>query len=149
MSENVERTAGRLLLIIDDAGRVLMINEEMEAGQPYWLVPGGGVENDESPRHAAVRETLEETGLRLDLDDDSPEVRVERRRWSFRGTSYDQTNHFFAIRVPSGLEPSPAHLTELERDTFRGFRWWHPGEVDASDDVFYPTPPKSPSWFAP
>jgi 8-oxo-dGTP pyrophosphatase MutT (NUDIX family) len=137
MNKIVERTAGRLLIIDADA-RVLMINEEIEAGHPYWLIPGGGVEDRESPRHAAVRETYEETGLRIDLQHDSPQVRTERRKWSYGGITYDQTNHFFAVRVESGLEPSPAQLTELERNTFLGFRWWHPDEVEASDEVFFP-----------
>ena len=33
-----------------------------------WALPGGLVEDDETPDHAAVRETEEETGLRVALD---------------------------------------------------------------------------------
>jgi len=137
MSDVVVRTAGRLL-VIDDRDRVLMINEELDSGRPYWLIPGGGVEAGESPRLAAVRETFEETGLRLRVADDAPVVRTERRQWSFGGITYDQTNHFFAVRVSAGLEPSPAQLTDLEQATFRGFGWWHPDDVDASGEQFYP-----------
>jgi 8-oxo-dGTP pyrophosphatase MutT (NUDIX family) len=133
----VERTAGRLL-IIDLFGRVLMINEAMQPGRPYWLVPGGGVEGGESPRQAAVREAHEETGLRLTLGTDAPEVLTERRSWTYSDTTYDQTNHFFAVRVEVAPELSASQLTELERDTFIGFRWWHPEEIDASPDMFYP-----------
>jgi 8-oxo-dGTP pyrophosphatase MutT (NUDIX family) len=137
VSVAVPRVAGRLL-IIDPDGRVLLINEQLERGSAYWLVPGGGVEGGEHPRQAAAREALEETGLRLALDPDAPEVLRERRTWSYGATTYDQTNHFYAIRVAAGL-PVVAHgLTALERDTFLGFQWWHPDEIDASGEVFYP-----------
>ena len=30
---------------------------------PVWVLPGGGVEKDESPEKAVIRELYEETGL--------------------------------------------------------------------------------------
>jgi 8-oxo-dGTP diphosphatase len=34
-------------------------------GNPSWTFPSGKIKQDESPEEAAVRETLEETGLRI------------------------------------------------------------------------------------
>lgn len=50
--------AGALLL--DDRGRVLLVEPVYK---PYFEIPGGAVEADESPRAAVVRELEEELGL--------------------------------------------------------------------------------------
>jgi 8-oxo-dGTP diphosphatase len=51
---------GAAVLLSDEAGRVLLVEP---AYKPYWEIPGGAVEADESPRDAAVRELKEELGL--------------------------------------------------------------------------------------
>ena len=35
---------------------------------PVWVLPGGGIEPDETPEHAAAREILEETGFTVKVD---------------------------------------------------------------------------------
>jgi ADP-ribose pyrophosphatase YjhB (NUDIX family) len=49
-------------LFTDRAGRVLLVEPTYK---DYWEVPGGGVEADESPYDAAVREVREELGLQV------------------------------------------------------------------------------------
>ena len=51
---------GSGVLLTDAAGRVLLVEPTYK---DYWEVPGGGVEADESPYDAAVRELKEELGL--------------------------------------------------------------------------------------
>lgn len=34
---------------------------------PIWVLPGGGIEVDESPQQAVIREVLEETGLKVGI----------------------------------------------------------------------------------
>lgn len=34
---------------------------------PVWVLPGGGIDERESPEQAAIRETLEETGLQVKI----------------------------------------------------------------------------------
>jgi 8-oxo-dGTP diphosphatase len=48
------------VLLRDDADRVLLVEPTYK---DYWEVPGGGVEADESPYEAAVREVSEELGI--------------------------------------------------------------------------------------
>lgn len=43
-------------------GRILMVRQR-HAGREFWTLPGGGLEPDESPEQATLRELREETGL--------------------------------------------------------------------------------------
>ena len=61
------RIEGAHVLATDAEGRILVVRTTYLG--PGWMLPGGRVERGETPHAAAVRETLEETGLH---------VRVER-----------------------------------------------------------------------
>lgn len=49
-------------VIVDD-GRLLLVRRRVKEGSLSWQFPAGGIEDGEDPADAAVRETLEETGL--------------------------------------------------------------------------------------
>ena len=46
---------------------VLLIHRRREPHRGLWVAPGGKLEPGESPHEGAVREILEETGLRIEL----------------------------------------------------------------------------------
>jgi len=48
------------IVVQDDRGRILLTRN---ADANSWTLPGGGIEPNESPKDAAVREMREETGL--------------------------------------------------------------------------------------
>ncbi|MGZ6272763.1 MAG: NUDIX domain-containing protein [Candidatus Limnocylindrales bacterium] len=50
-------------LPVTEHGEVMLIRRGIEPGRGLWAQPGGFLEVDETVREAAVRETLEETGL--------------------------------------------------------------------------------------
>ena len=49
----------------DAEGRLLMVRRGHPPGEGLWSIPGGRVEPGESDAAAVVRETAEETGLRV------------------------------------------------------------------------------------
>jgi 8-oxo-dGTP pyrophosphatase MutT (NUDIX family) len=49
-------------VISNDRGEVLIVNPTYK---PYWNLPGGRVDDGETPRHACARELREELGLEL------------------------------------------------------------------------------------
>ncbi len=48
---------------VTDAGDAVLLRRGIEPGQGLWAQPGGFLEIDETVSEAAIRETLEETGL--------------------------------------------------------------------------------------
>lgn len=48
-------------------GRLLLCRRAIEPRYGYWTLPAGFMENDETAGQAALRETLEEAGARVDL----------------------------------------------------------------------------------
>ena len=50
---------------LESEGRVLLLQRGYGRAEGVWVPPGGLVEDGESPADAAVRETFEETGIRI------------------------------------------------------------------------------------
>jgi 8-oxo-dGTP pyrophosphatase MutT (NUDIX family) len=57
----------RSAVVILEHGKVVLIRR-VRAGQTYYLFPGGGIEEGETPEGAAVREAYEELGVVVALD---------------------------------------------------------------------------------
>jgi 8-oxo-dGTP diphosphatase len=58
---------GAMALIVDDQGRVLLLEHTYRRDVP-WGLPGGWLKHAESPESGLAREVLEETGLRVRVD---------------------------------------------------------------------------------
>jgi 8-oxo-dGTP diphosphatase len=54
-------------VLIHEHGRVLLVKRRFEPAVGAWCIPAGFIEYGETPRHCAVRELAEETGLRCRL----------------------------------------------------------------------------------
>lgn len=54
--------------LVIDSGRVLLLRRGIEPEVGKWTFPGGFVDFGETPTEAAVRETLEEVGMRVRID---------------------------------------------------------------------------------
>lgn len=57
------------IAIVKDEQLLLLYHVMPQHNREFWGLPGGGVEENETARQAAVREAKEETGLDIELDD--------------------------------------------------------------------------------
>lgn len=71
------RTRAGIVLIEDD--KVALI-ERHRAGLEYFVFPGGGVDEGETPEQAAVREAMEELGVEVVVKQKVAEIHIETSR---------------------------------------------------------------------
>jgi 8-oxo-dGTP diphosphatase len=66
--ENVDRVPCVGAVITDEAGRLLLVQRARPPAAGTWSLPGGRVERGENDAAAIVREVIEETGLKVAVD---------------------------------------------------------------------------------
>jgi 8-oxo-dGTP pyrophosphatase MutT (NUDIX family) len=65
------------VVLIQD-GKVALI-ERHRAGIDYYVFPGGGVHEGETPEHAAVREAMEELGIEVAIQQKIAEIQLGQK----------------------------------------------------------------------
>jgi 8-oxo-dGTP diphosphatase len=63
MTETTTEKPPLSMAVVVAEGKLLMIRRREREGDLLWALPGGAIEAGETPEEAAVRETVEETGL--------------------------------------------------------------------------------------
>lgn len=137
----VERDVVRVV-VRDLAGRILLFHTQdptyPELGS-WWELPGGGLEPGESHVDAAVRELMEETGIRIDR------ARVGAPTWGrdatyrYRGERRLQHERILTawLHVPGPAVDGSGRVGFEDEDYF-GYRWWPVDELVGSGERFYP-----------
>ena len=135
------RPASRVL-VIDPQQRVLLLGSRGPAPQPgtpvrFWYTPGGGVEDGEDLRTAAVRELAEELGLVVEPSVLEGPVWLRRHVWPWGETVVDSRETYFALRdVVHTVDVSGRTPEELAAD--QPHRWWSVDELATSGGSFAP-----------
>lgn len=133
------RHASRII-VFDHSGRVLLFGcVAPNEPRTVWVTPGGGAEAGEDALATAQRELFEETGLMVSREAlGSTIARARGVSESPDGAVYEACEAFFALRVES-FTPVHEGFTALERETVVDARWWSADEIDAAEDIVYPT----------
>jgi len=139
MTSPVERRAARVLLL-DHDGRILLqhcCDPAAPAAGSWWNTTGGGVDDGETPRQAAVRELREETGLDVDAAAVGDVVHRRVTEFSFGGGDYRQSEDYFLLRTAAFTATPTAH-SDLEMMAVLGTRWWSREELRGTRERVYP-----------
>lgn len=139
MAEQPRRSAK--VLLIDGRGRTLLFCgvDPQDAGKGrFWFPPGGGIETDESPQQAAVREVCEEVGLQLAPDQLSAEVMQREASFTHEGITYRQIEHYFVARIEDAVGPVADGWTAVERRSIQEHRWWSIDELRRTNETVFP-----------
>jgi ADP-ribose pyrophosphatase YjhB (NUDIX family) len=115
-------------LILKDGCLLLIRHQWHQTGDGYWVIPGGGIEPDESEEECVIREMKEETSL---------DVEIERLLWDepFATDGEYKWQKSYLCR-PVGGEAAPGYEPEIEAAenyAISEVRW-----IDLSDDSEWP-----------
>ena len=130
------------VLLYTPKNEILMLKTHFdpEVGlPPRWLIPGGGIDEGETALEAAVRELLEETGLKIDPDELNEPVLVAEGRWDWAdGISYHTyQDTIFQYQIEKfDLNTSGFTADEL-RDVLE-YKWWEAEEILETQELLGP-----------
>ncbi|PDT72753.1 NUDIX domain-containing protein [Bradyrhizobium sp. C9] len=115
----IHRRAVRALIITGERDVLLMRIRPPHGGDCFWIAPGGGIEDDETPEAALQRELAEELGL----VDFAPGPAVWRRHHIFDwgGRRISQKEEYRIVRADRF---DPVMADEAEAKVLDCFRWW-------------------------
>lgn len=92
-------------IVINDNGKIAIFNKSKKN---EYKLPGGGIENDETPEEAFVREVLEETGCEVQITEKLGTIEENKTLDNFK-----QISHVFVGKVVS--DSYKLNLTEKEQ----------------------------------
>ncbi|WP_051811720.1 NUDIX hydrolase [Kitasatospora sp. MBT63] len=116
--------------VLDPQGWVFLLRSDNSEVGVHWNMPGGGLEEDESPQDGARRELHEETGW-TDLAP-GPLLCTWEHDFTWHGIPVRQHEHIFLGRGPR-RQPA-GDLSAVHRtDGILDWRWWSPAELARAD----------------
>lgn len=131
------------VILLDPDNRVLLI--QVEGGDlvdpdniidhPFWITPGGGIEDGEASEEAVRREIAEETGLTS--VEYGPHIWYGEQTLIWKGETTLFREYFFIVRAKS-LESAKKNLTDLEESMFQKYRWWTVAELQSTTETICP-----------
>ena len=124
---------GAGIMLLNREGKVF-VGARIDNADDAWQMPQGGIDEDEEPWRAALRELEEETGIRpaiVEYVAEHPErlrydLPAEWRERLWRGEWKGQMQHWFLARFLG--EDSDVNL-QTDHPEFRAWKWVDPTQL--------------------
>ena len=127
----IEREASRLL-VRTASSQVLLLRLEPRFRDPFWVTPGGGLDDGESYEDAARRELREEVGLDAPI---GPCIWTRMLTFTWEDWRVHQRERTFLIDVDA---PFPAVTAHPDEEPITGSGWFTSAEIRRLEEVVYP-----------
>lgn len=130
--EEVHRGAARLVVVTPEP-QILLLRLEPSFREPFWVTPGGGLDDGETYEDAARRELAEEVG-RDDLAV-GPCVWTRHVTFTWERWRVHQKERTFLVQVP---EPFEAVTVFPDKEPITGYGWFTIERLRAEPEIVYP-----------
>jgi len=129
-----ERKSARAF-VINEKKQILLQKFEfpqVKGNKVLWVTPGGRVKKYESYKKALKRELLEELGVQIRIKGRAvlvKDVLIDGKSGKFN--SYER---YYIVKLRTDNEFSSINMSDNEKDTFQGLKWWHSKELEQIED---------------
>lgn len=94
---------GSSVFVFDKSKKKILLVKRRDV--PVWVIPGGGIEEGETPEKAAIREAKEESGF---------DIKIIRKVAEYTHIGSDKKNHLFEAQTTGGKATINSEASAVE-----------------------------------